>query len=197
MTWLVGACPLSCSPERLCAVARLATRRATVAGLAPRASSLEPRDVADQVFGLGRQRRDLDVLTPAQIACEVRSERRLARRCHRAELRGETDLADRASVSPLRKRQQPGNVGIDRLDEASPCGDRQAPPSVRWTTISPIAGHLPATIDCSEAAAHSSLSWYGISRMIERYNASAMAIRERFDDIILAPPSQPESTQDR
>ena len=62
------------------------------------APRLEHGDVADQVFGLGRQRGDTDVLTPAQLAGQVRSQCRLARCCHSAKLRVEADLAHGAGV---------------------------------------------------------------------------------------------------
>lgn len=92
------------------------------------APRLEHGDVTDQVFGLCGQRRDTDVLTPTQIAGQVRRQCRLARCCHSAELRGEADLADRAGISGQRKAKQPGNAGIDRLGDPTPRSDRQPLP---------------------------------------------------------------------
>ena len=89
---------------------------------------LEHGNVADQIFGLAGQRGDTDVLTPTQIAGQVRRQRRLARRGHSAELRRETDLADRAGISRQREAKQPGNAGIDRLNKATPRSDRKPLP---------------------------------------------------------------------
>jgi hypothetical protein len=89
---------------------------------------LKHADVTDQVFRLGGQRGDTGVLTPTQIAGQVRRQCRLARCCHSAKLHGEADLADRASISGQRKAQQPGNPGIDRLDDPASRAHRQPLP---------------------------------------------------------------------